>query len=218
METIAASCAAALARRGTAIVRLPPPLAAPRLLHRRVALSARARQRRLSTSRPLAPSFSPPALPTRAHQHHHQRTPQSRLCVQIGSTESMRCARWVAPPRPQPLPPGASVAIIKVAGDPTVTNADISALAQQLGELTPNASLCVAEHVDSLHSPVSIWNVVHQARPPRLPSASSSSPSPASPPRAWRPSMRPAQCIVAPCAPPNALPRHAPRPMHCRGR
>ena len=51
------------------------------------------------------------------------------------------------------VPRGGSVEIVKVKGDPTVTNDDITKLYEQLRGLTPNASMCVANHVDSMHSP-----------------------------------------------------------------
>jgi len=65
------------------------------------------------------------------------------------------------------LPRGSNIEILKVENDGTVTNADISALAVQLAALTAtdpqtNSSLCVATHVDERHSPLSVWNYIHQ--------------------------------------------------------
>jgi len=59
------------------------------------------------------------------------------------------------------VPPGASMEILKVAGDPTVTNADITLLAERFASLSSNTSMCVLEHVDSKHSPLSMWNDIH---------------------------------------------------------
>merc|ERR1719502_2131120 len=65
------------------------------------------------------------------------------------------------------VPPGGSVEVIVVDGDGTVTNSDIYALGRKLDALTAstptaNSSLCVAKHVDSRHSPTSIWNYIHE--------------------------------------------------------
>ena len=57
-----------------------------------------------------------------------------------------------------------------MAGDGVVTNADITLLAGELAaqtaagaQDTSSSSLCVAEHVESKHSPLSIWNYVMTA-------------------------------------------------------
>ena len=65
------------------------------------------------------------------------------------------------------LPSGSSVATVKVRNDATVTNTDITALSQQLeglaaGDPSTGSALCVATHVDDRHSPVSVWNYIHQ--------------------------------------------------------
>lgn len=58
------------------------------------------------------------------------------------------------------VPPGTIVEVVKVANDPTVVNADISKLHSKYAAQT-NASLCVLQHVESSHSPISIWNYIH---------------------------------------------------------
>lgn len=65
------------------------------------------------------------------------------------------------------VPRGGSVEIVKVKGDPTVTNDDITKLYEQLRGLTPNASMCVANHVDSMHSPCAAAALQPTASSPR---------------------------------------------------
>jgi len=60
------------------------------------------------------------------------------------------------------VPPDAIIEVVKVENDPTVTNADITTLATKMASLSSSTSLCVATHVDSIHSPLSIWNYIHQ--------------------------------------------------------
>jgi len=65
------------------------------------------------------------------------------------------------------VPPSSSIEIVMVENDGTVTNADISKLAVQLDGLTSGSaskesSMCVATHVSSHHSPVGVWNYIHQ--------------------------------------------------------
>ena len=62
-------------------------------------------------------------------------------------------------------PPGTVVQIVKVANDPTVTNRDITRLAESYARTTASTtsstSLCVLNHVDDKHSPLSVWNYIH---------------------------------------------------------
>ena len=58
--------------------------------------------------------------------------------------------------------PGTSVEVLKVQGDGTVTNSDITLLANKYEQLNEaSTSRCVLTHVDSRHSPLSMWNYVH---------------------------------------------------------
>ena len=60
------------------------------------------------------------------------------------------------------LPPGLRVETIKVQGDGTVTNKEISELmAKYEGLDASRAAGCVLTHVDSRHSPLSMWNYIH---------------------------------------------------------
>ena len=52
------------------------------------------------------------------------------------------------------MPPGAEIEVVKVAGDGTVTNADITKLADKLDSLgadvgSSSSSRCVLDHVES---------------------------------------------------------------------
>ena len=64
------------------------------------------------------------------------------------------------------MPPGASVEVVMVQNDNVVTNDDIAALADGFDVLAAASadrvsSHCMATHVDSRHSPLSIWNNIH---------------------------------------------------------
>ena len=63
--------------------------------------------------------------------------------------------------------PSTSIEVVLVQGDGTVTNKDIVELADRLdtlaaGDSTKESSRCMLGHVDARHSPLSIWNYMHQ--------------------------------------------------------
>ena len=72
------------------------------------------------------------------------------------------------------MPPGASVEVVMSQGDGTVTNDDIALLADRFDDLaaaSPDrvSSRCMADHVDNRHSPLSIWNYIHQIEDDQMP-------------------------------------------------